>query len=500
MEMSCGFARRCRANAALVDDLIGWLRQTTPDRVFEEAARQLAAGVTEDDLWAACVLTASRYINNQAHNLMGFVAHAMVGCEDARQLAQGQPLRTRHLLLLQTLHQTVADLHDPSFSPCELLPHWPIHERTVAESIDWLRRDVRMGEYRRVDHRLVGLNEQLTPDEIADLVLDVGLEGMVTDDHTLISPTLSLGMIDLVGWERGFEFMRWAVRYSASFPIDFAPYDRSVELARSHGLEGGAPARDFQPERVQALRAQLQAAPAGARSEVLAQLLAHDGCSPATVVAAASQVACDMYLMVNPVPHSDFDAISREVAPIHIGNCLRMLATALNHMRPRTEVLAALQAGNMLERGPTVISPDFRFVPFVPAPAFPYAEDLAQVSQYAAVDLLDLLREAMPQHDCRKITAAVHAYARQGGDAEALIALLTELACTDHGTLLHNVKHLNSMVIEFRRRTHPDRWNYLMQAAKFMTWYFGLTTSAFVAAHAALEEHLGRVYRAAQVA
>ncbi len=157
------FQHEMRANAAVVDELIGWLRTTTPSQVMDEAAAKLAAGVAEDDLWAASVLTASRYVNNQAHNLMGFVAHSMVGCEDARRLAQGQARRIRYLVLMQSLHQTVADLHDPSFAPAELLPSWPIHEPTVAQSIEWLRRDVRMGEFSRADHRLVGLNEHLAP-------------------------------------------------------------------------------------------------------------------------------------------------------------------------------------------------------------------------------------------------------------------------------------------------------------------------------------------------
>lgn len=487
------FRQKMRANEAVVDDLIGWLRHTTPVQVMDEAAQHLAAGVAEDDLWAASVLTASRYVNNQAHNLMGFVSHAMVGCEDARRLAAGQPAQTRRLLLLQTLHQTATDLHDPCFSPWELLPHWPMQEATLAESIAWLRRDVRRGEACRADHRIVGLNDKLTPDAIADLILDIGLEGMVTDDHTLISPMLSLGMMDLVGWERGFELMRWAVRYSASFPINFGPYDRSVEFAQRYGLDAGAPVRELQPERVEALCNRLLATEAADRPEWVAKLLVEEGCAPATVVAAASRAACAMYLMVEPVPHTDFDAISREVAPIHIGNCLRMLAASLDSMRPRTQVLAALQAGSMLERGPTVISADFRFVPFVAAPAFPYAEDVAGLTHYTPDDLLDLLREVMPYHDCRQVTATVAAYARQGGEGEALIALLTELACTDHGTLLHNLKHLNSMVIEFRGCPHAARWNYLIQAAKFMTWYCGLNTEAYTRATRALEAHLGHI-------
>jgi hypothetical protein len=233
----------------------------------------------------------------------------------------------------------------------------------------------------------------------------------------------------------------------------------------------------------------------GERPQMVAHALAHEGTSPATIVAATAQAACDMYLMVDPVPHSDFDAISREVAPIHLGNCLRTLATALAYMSPRTQVLAALQAGSQLERGPSILNAEFCFVPFVPAPSYPFGDDVAALERHSAADLLDYLREIVVYHDCRQVTAAVRAYANQGGDSEAMIALLIELACTDHGTLLHNFKHLNSMVIEFRRSTrylpgHPDPWNYLIQAAKFLTWYYGLTTDAYTRADAALEEHL----------
>ena len=482
--------RTMRANAVVVDELIGWLRSATPANVMDEAARKLAAGIDEDDLWAAAVLTACHYTNNQAHNLMGFLAHAMVGCEDARHLAVGQSRRIRYLLLLQTLHQTVDDMHNPFFAPYELLPSWPIHEATVDANIEGLRRDVRMGEYLHADHRLLGLNEHLTPAQIADLVLDIGLEGMVTDDHCLISPTLSLGMMELVGWERGFGLMRWAVRYSSSFPINFAAYDRSIEFLRHYKIEAGAPARALQPERVQELRRQFLMAEPAARPEMVARLLAHEAVAPATIAAAAAQAACDMYLMIDPVPHSDFDAISREVAPIHLGNCLRLLTDALAYMTPRTQALAALQAGSMLERGPAVLDADFVFVPFQPVRSYPYAEDVASLAQHQADDLLEHLRLVAPEHDCRQVTAAVRAYANRGADPEQMIALLTELAATDHGTLLHNFKHLNSMVIEFRRSDHPDRWNFLIQGAKFLTWYCGLTTHAFAQADAALKEHL----------
>lgn len=77
-----------------VETLVQWLRRSDPEDVLSEATAKLQAGVPEDDLWAATAITACRYVNNQAHNLLGFVSHAMIGCEDARRLAQGQRTRT----------------------------------------------------------------------------------------------------------------------------------------------------------------------------------------------------------------------------------------------------------------------------------------------------------------------------------------------------------------------------------------------------------------------
>lgn len=473
-------------NHEQVARLIQWLRRARPETVMGEAAQLLAEGVSEDELWAACAITACRYLNNQARNLLGFVSHAMIGCEDARRLAAGQPTRTRHLLLLQSLYQTVMDLHDPCFSPWELVPFWPLHEKSVAENSKQLRADVRFGEYMRADHRFVGLAERLPQAELVDLLLDIGLEGMTTDDHTLISPVLSLGMIELVGWDAGFDMLRWAIRYSSSFPIHREPYDRANELLQRFGLERGATATAYQPEFVQPLRRALLAAAPAARPELVTSALADRNYSPPTVVAAAAQAACDMYLMVDPVSHADYDAISREVAPIHLGNALRLLREALPFMSPRTQVLAAIQAGSMVERGPSVLNCDFCFVPFEAVRPYPYAEDVARWSGHAPGRLLASLYDALHAHDCRQVTALVRAYADQNGAPEPLLSLLVEVAATDNGTLLHNIKHLNSMVLEFHQCNQTDRWDFLIQAAKFVSWYAGLTTEAHQLADQAL--------------
>ncbi len=481
------FQLAMRTNEPLVLELIQWICAASPDSIVNETISRFGpdpsadpGSIDEDAFWTATVLAATHHVNNQAHNFMGFVSHAMIGAVDARKLAHGQPAPIRRLLLLQSLVQVVADMHDLYLSPYQLLPARPFQEASVPESIRCLRRDVRIGEYLAVDHRLVGLRDALPTADLVDLILDIGLEGIVTDDHTLISPVLSLSIIDdLIGWQRGFDLLRWAPRYSASFQVDVGSYERSLALRDEFDLRAGPRASHFQPERILPLSERLLAASPADRPRLVARALAEDCCAPATVAAAAARAACTMYLMVEPVPHSDYDAVSREVAPIHIGNSLRMLQEGLAYMQPPTQVLAALQAGSLLERGPSVIDREFRFVPFTPGRAFPFPEDVAALTGRSPTYILDALDAALPAHDYRTATAAVHAYAALDAPPTALIDRLVAAACTDNGTILHNFKHLNSMITQFYRSQLPDRWDFLAQAARFIAWYCGVSTDVY---------------------
>lgn len=473
------------------EDLIAWLRRERPETVVANTVAALDRGVPMNDLWVAGALTAARYVSNQARNLLGFVSHAMIGCEDARQSAQGQPEDVQRILLIQALAQVVTDLHDPCFAPYELFDLWGIKESSPEESIAQLRSDVRLGEWLRADHRLVGLTKLLPQAEVIDLLLDIGLEGIVTDDHTLITPALSLDMMELTGWDAGLAMLRGTLRYSCTFPRDLGPYQKAAALVTEYALESRVALGTKDEAAISRLRGEFLATAPSDRPRRVAAALAEEGASADTVISALSLAACDMYLQVDPVPHEDFDAVSREVAPIHIGTTLNVLRASLRHMSPRTRAIAVLMGGCLLERGPSILNKDFEFVPFVPSRAYPYSEDIAALTGLGAGSLLDRLRTALFAHDARTTTAAVAAYQDAGGDSDTLIALLVEVACSDDGTLMHNVKHLHSCLEEFRESNHPDRWNFLIAAAKWVSWYAGKNTRFHTQALAELANSKG---------
>ena len=460
------------------EELIQWLRYAKPGQVVDEIMEKLRNGVVMEELWAAGALTAARYVSNQSRNLLGFVSHAMIGCEDARAAAEGQPRDIQELMLIQALSQVVMDLHDPCFAPYELLDVWGISETTVAESVSQLRADVRFGEWLRSDHRLVALESQIPRAELINLILDIGLEGIVTDDHTLITPALSLDMIELTGWDAGFAMLRGTMRYSCTFPRNFEPYDRAKDLVEKYELaekiRTGENNADFSAQ----LRFELLSLEAQERPERVARALA-DGHTAETVMSALSLAACDMYLQVDPVPQEDYDAVSREVAPIHIGTTLNVLRASLPRMFPGTAARAVVMGGCLLERGPSILNERFEFVPFVASRAYPYEEDVAELSTLSPTKLLEVLNDAMHNHDVRKSTAAVKAFELAGGSSEEMITLLVRVACTDDGTLMHNVKHLHSCLGEFRASTNPDSWNFLIAAAKWISWYAGKDTRTY---------------------
>ncbi len=460
-------------------ELIEWLRHTTPERVVDETIDKLESGISIDDLWAAGALTAARYVSNQARNLLGFVSHAMIGCEDARQAAFGQPEDIQRLLLIQALAQVVVDLHDPCFSPYELLDVWGVEEPTIDEGIAQLRSDVKFGEWMRADHRIVGLERTMNRDDFIDLLLDIGLEGIVTDDHTLITPALSLDMMDLTGWEAGFAMLRGTMRYSCTFPRNLEPYQRATELVDSLALADTITEGEVDGASAASLRTELLLTDPHRRPNVVAQALSTRGMNAQTVMSALSLAACDMYLQVDPVPHDDFDAVSREVAPIHIGTTLNILRASLPRMKNRSKALAVVMGGCLLERGPSILNEEFEFIEFEPSRSYPYDEDVEKLAGHTPEALLATLNVALHEHDVRTTTAAVSAYHLAGGDSEQLITELVRVACTDDGTLMHNVKHLHSCLEEFRASQHPDRWNFLIAAAKWVSWYAGKDTGTF---------------------
>jgi hypothetical protein len=467
------------------EELIQWLRHAKPGAVVDEITDALRRGVPMDDLWAAGALTAARYVSNQARNLLGFVSHAMIGCEDARAAAEGQPREIQELMLIQALSQVVMDLNDPCFAPYELFDVWGVNEASVAESIKQLRSDVRFGEWLRSDHRLVALEREIPRAELVDLILDIGLEGIVTDDHTLITPALSLDMMELTGWDAGFAMLRGTMRYSCTFPRDFGPYDRSVALVAKYELADRVRSGENDPVAAAQLRFEFLKLAPSERPERVAQALAA-GHTAETVMSALSLAACDMYLQVDPVPHQDYDAVSREVAPIHIGTTLNVLRASLPRMFPATVAKAVVMGGCLLERGPSVLNEDFEFVPFVPARAYPYQEDVAALQGITPETLLEQLNSALHAHDVRTVTATVKAYELAGGNSDEMITLLVRVACSDDGTLMHNVKHLHSCLEEFRASTNEDRWNFLISAAKWISWYAGKDTKTYERAMAVL--------------
>ena len=73
------------------DDLIDWLRHTTPERVVDETVDKLQAGVSIDDLYAAGALTAARHVSTIGLERVHGFSQAIECHKNLQHIAVGFP-------------------------------------------------------------------------------------------------------------------------------------------------------------------------------------------------------------------------------------------------------------------------------------------------------------------------------------------------------------------------------------------------------------------------
>jgi len=470
---------------------MAWLRCTTPETVLDETARRLGQGVPADELWAAGALTACRYLNNQAYDFSGHASRALPNCAEARRLGHRQSTRLHHLLLLLSLYQVTADLQNPCLGPYELLPTWPFPEETVAETMAQLRHDVRSGDYMCADHRFMALAERMPSAQLFDLLVDMGLEKTGEREHALTSLLAYLELIEVVGWQRGVDMLRWFVRYCGSCAVNMRPYNHAVELLAANNLEQGAPNDTLQRDLVEPVCAAFRAVEPNECAELAAQAMRGDRISPVTVLTALVRIVCEYVLTHDWIPRDGGAAADQTIIPFYLSDALRGVRAALPYMAPRTQALAAIHASNLLMQLPFSQGIDRQRSVRTAVIRAPIAADNAapELQTYSAPALLDVIRTALYAHDDKRAMSAIRAYADADGPPVALIALLTEASLTHSPLFTCNVKHLHSMVWEFQRADSAERWKFLQLAAKRVAIYAGLNDELYRQADQALRNH-----------
>lgn len=450
--------------------LLHWLRTTSPATVGDEAERHLAHGVDEKALWTTCVLAANVHLNNRLRDGSGQASRALIGAHIAYELAAGQPGHIRHQLLRQALQQTVCDLHNPYFSPYELLPFWPHHEEHVEETVALLHHTLEAGNAMGADHCFMGLAHKLPRAKLMDLLLTLALQSLAEDAQAFYLLSTAIFSNAYTTWPQRLTQLRWVVRYSSGAPRTTAAYQQAVKLAQTYRVEHGAPCTTLQPEFIEPVCAALSIA-ANDGPELVAQAMSGDQIAPQTILAAAVRVAGQHVLShAADTPHGRWEEALATAIDTSI--LLSTLHRMLPHMSPSNGAIAAIFAGDLLRQlmGEQRISPrgrarehraSHRYRPYGCPP------------QHRADPgyLLAQVRSALSQQDHCIAAAATQAYIDAGGRPKPLIALLIEVASA--APRPQSGLHLEAMLWEFynsgpqntRKGEYGKEDGFLVQAA-----------------------------------
>lgn len=455
-----------------------WLRTASPETVADETEQHLTKGVPEEALWTAGILTANRHLNNRLRDGSGQASQALIGTHVARGLAQGQEGSLRRKLLVQSLRQTVCDLHNPYFSPYELLPFWPHCEQDAEETTAALYHALRVGNAMGADHCFVGLSHQLSHTQLLDLLFTITFGSLSADAHAFHLLSTAIASSAWLPWPQQLEQLRWVVRCSSGAPRPTKAYQQALQLAATYHLAHGAPRTAVQPELIQPVCAALSTA-ADDGPELVAQAMSGDQIAPQTILAAAACVVCEQILRDrrHDAPPAPIDARpdATVAATMQLARTFTALRRMLPHMSPSNGTLAAILAGDLLKefcgplatheyrvrRGPTA-SHRYR----------PYGRPAARADN--SPGLLAQLQTALRERNSPMATEAVQNYADAHGAPELLIARLIDVAATT--APVHVRLHLDAMLWEFRHgrtqnhcpQTHRGGWPFLMQAAHFL--------------------------------
>ena len=220
---------------AHIEPLVQFVEDTTPDRIVAATHDKLAAGTSVKDMLLASALAVVRSSDlPPGHH--GGPLHPLAGLHAVRHIAARLPGRVRHAAGHPERRRR-EQAHP-------LAGHGPLHpgrRRPVSENDDVdatvkaFRMAVSRGVYNACDHYFLYLLERLSPMQVLEHLLEVGIAKNQLDDHYFLFPVFTWRALEYFGWEYAKYIGRAPVRYITrpTAPATLADVD---DLIRKHEL------------------------------------------------------------------------------------------------------------------------------------------------------------------------------------------------------------------------------------------------------------------------
>lgn len=453
-----------------VEPLVQLVEETPPDRIVAATHDQLAAGTSVKDMLLASALAVVRSSDlPPGHH--GGPLHPLAGLHAVRHIAARLPSDYARLPVIQNVAVANKHIHSPAMGPYILAEAKPVSEKdSVEATLAAFRSAVGRGVYNACDHYFLYLLERLSPMQVLELLLEVGIPKNQLDDHYFLFPVFTWRALEYLGWEYARYIGRAPVRYITrpTAPTSLEEVDRLIHehelLERDLRVETG----EDESAAVAALADEI-----GRRNRfteipgLLARALA-DGLSMQGVGEGLSVGGSTLFLRSQTGNPMD----------VHINTGANTRRYLLR--QPELSRRIKLQALLVWNTGPEVIMAQRMLSP-EPQPEPERVASLPSRTQDELIEEIEALIGRLPigerlpaagvatwraTDEVKQAAALAQQYANCDYAPEPLITLLGKIACRDNFSEMHALKHHQATYEEFHATRPSLRWRHLVAAVQ----------------------------------
>ena len=453
-----------------IEPLVQLVEETPPDRIVERVHERLAAGTGFRDMLLASALAVVRSSDlPPGHH--GGPLHPLAGLHAVRHVAARLPSEYAMLPVIQHVAVANKHIHSPAMGPFILAEAQAVSEHDDVEAtVKAFHMAVGRGVYNACDHYFLYLLERLSPMQVLEHLLEVGIPKNQLDDHYFLFPVFTWRALELFGWDYAKYIGRAPVRY-VTRPTMPASLDDVDALIAQFGLlerELRATTGDDETAAITTLadeigRCQKLSQVPGMLARALADGLSLEGTGEALSVGGST-------LFLRSQTGNPMDV------HINTGANTRRYLLRQPELSLRTKLRALLvwHTGPEVMMAQRMLAPDVQPEPARVAALPPRTQD-ALLDDIAELIARLPVGERLPKanlatwrctDEVKQAAALAQQYANAGYAAEPLITLLGTIACRDNFTEMHALKHHQATYEEFHATRPSLRWRHLVAAVQ----------------------------------
>jgi hypothetical protein len=453
-----------------IEPLVQFVEETTPEHIVARTHQKLASGTSVKDMLLASALAVVRSSDlPPGHH--GGPLHPLAGLHAVRNIAARLPAEYAHLPVIQNVAVANKHIHSPAMGPFILAEAQPVSENdSVEATLEAFRNAVSRGVYNACDHYFLYLLQRLTPMQVLEQLLQVGIAKNQLDDHYFLFPVFTWRALEYFGWEYAKYIGRAPVRYITrpTAPVSLDEVDGLIARYRLLERDLRFATGDDETGAVTALADEIGRSDQFAEiPEMLARALA-DGLSLEGAGEGLSVGGSTLFLRSQTGNPMD----------VHINTGANTRRYLLR--QPELSLRTKLQALLVWHTGPEVRMAQ-RMLATDPQPepdrvaALPYRTQDALLHEIEQLIGRLPVGERLPKanlatwrstDEVKQAAALAQQYEASGYAPEPLITLVGKIACRDNFTEMHAFKHHQATYEEFHTTRSSLRWRHLVAAVQ----------------------------------